>query len=143
MKRNFNLILFVFIYSFLILFMFSCTQNDLDSVNSQNNSDIDNAILDNSNNLTNTKDSQNASKNSECQTNDGCAVGGCSRHICTTKDKASRLITTCEFKPEYGCYQKAVCGCVNGKCQFIENDELNQCLALAKSSDTGIVNVVY
>jgi eight-cysteine-cluster-containing protein len=64
----------------------------------------------------------------ECTTAADCGVGGCSGQICTTKDKAASIITTCEWRQEYGCYKLTSCGCVDGVCEWKENSEFLACL---------------
>ncbi|MFU8803706.1 MAG: hypothetical protein ACNA8W_07860, partial [Bradymonadaceae bacterium] len=41
------------------------------------------------------------------------------------------LITTCEYLPEYACYDKAYteCGCFEGQCGWEQTDEFSACLA--------------
>ena len=58
-----------------------------------------------------------------------CIKTGCSSHICSDRD----VVTTCEFRPEYACYQKAICERQrNGECGFTQTAELTACLARAK-----------
>ena len=53
---------------------------------------------------------------------------GCSSQICTAEEKAHGIITTCEYKPEYECYQKATCGCGEGRCVWEDEGEVNKCV---------------
>ena len=64
----------------------------------------------------------------ECNIDNDCSVGGCSGQSCLTNELAQNLMTTCEYKEEYGCYKLTSCGCVNNKCQWAENSNLNECL---------------
>ncbi len=64
----------------------------------------------------------------ECVSDSDCATGGCSGEICTTKDKAENIITTCIFKPEYECLKQTSCKCINKKCQWEETNEYNECM---------------
>lgn len=64
----------------------------------------------------------------ECVTDSDCAKAGCSNQLCTTTTKSTSLITSCEWKEEYQCYQNSTCSCVNGKCNWKEQNELNNCL---------------
>lgn len=64
----------------------------------------------------------------ECLTDSDCSVGGCSGQICTTKEKAASIITTCEWKEEYMCYQKTRCSCINGICKWEETKEFVECV---------------
>ena len=58
---------------------------------------------------------------------EGCFVGGCSSQICSDQEG---LISTCEFKPEYACYQQATCERqASGACGWTQTAELQACLA--------------
>lgn len=58
-----------------------------------------------------------------------CYVGGCSGQVCSDqKDAAS----TCEFRPEYACYQRPFAKCerqADGQCGWTRNPQLTACLA--------------
>jgi hypothetical protein len=57
-----------------------------------------------------------------------CIKTGCSGIICA--EPGNDQMTTCEFKPEYACYQKAACERqADGKCGWTQNDQLKSCLA--------------
>lgn len=61
----------------------------------------------------------------EGSSTDGCKRTGCSGQICSDED----VVTTCEFRPEYACYQAAVCERqLNGECGWTETEDLTQCL---------------
>ena len=63
-----------------------------------------------------------------------CVRTGCSGQLCAETE----LVSTCEFKPEYACYQKATCERQkNGQCGFTQTHELVQCLG---THDTCLVN---
>ncbi|MEX2053188.1 MAG: PQQ-dependent sugar dehydrogenase [Candidatus Paceibacterota bacterium] len=54
-----------------------------------------------------------------------CIVTGCSSQICSDKE----VITTCEFNPEYACYQNTRCERQNnGQCGWTQTQELTSCL---------------
>ncbi len=54
-----------------------------------------------------------------------CFRTGCSSHVCADEN----VITTCEWREEYACYQKAKCERqANGKCGFTMTPELQACL---------------
>lgn len=58
-----------------------------------------------------------------------CIKTGCSSQVCSDRD----VVTTCEFRPEYACYQKAICERQrNGECGFTQTPELRACLARAR-----------
>ena len=55
-----------------------------------------------------------------------CKKTGCSGIVCAEED----MVTTCEFKPEYACYQQATCERQSdGKCGWTKTPELDACLA--------------
>ncbi len=59
------------------------------------------------------------------QTAKACFRTGCSNQVCADEN----VITTCEWRPEYACYQKARCERqANGKCGFTRTPELIACL---------------
>ena len=54
-----------------------------------------------------------------------CFKTGCSSQICADHN----VVSTCEFRPEYECYQKATCERQsNGNCGFTKTPELTACL---------------
>ena len=58
-----------------------------------------------------------------------CFKTGCSSEVCADRD----VVTTCIFRPEFACYQKAVCARqANGECGFTQTPELLACLARAR-----------
>jgi hypothetical protein len=62
-----------------------------------------------------------------------CMKTGCSAAVCSDHE----LITTCEWRPEYACYQKATCERQpDGNCGFTRTRELTSCLATARRSGT-------
>lgn len=59
----------------------------------------------------------------------GCKKAGCSGNLCIEANQED-VITTCEWKEKYGCYQKAKCERQSdGKCGFTKDEELNNCLS--------------
>ena len=60
----------------------------------------------------------------------GCAVGGCSGQLCGEAEDTDDLVSTCEFRPEYACYQRfGTCERqVNGVCGWTDTFELASCL---------------
>ena len=63
-----------------------------------------------------------------CISNADCGIGGCSGQICGAAEEINGIITTCEFRPEYACLGLTSCGCVAGKCKWVENTEYTACL---------------
>jgi eight-cysteine-cluster-containing protein len=67
-----------------------------------------------------------------CGSDTDCVQTGCSGQICA----AQEVITTCEFREEYACYQDpavTTCGCNDGQCAFAPTPELAACLEEAGS----------
>ncbi|HEU0036994.1 MAG TPA: DUF6748 domain-containing protein [Kofleriaceae bacterium] len=55
-----------------------------------------------------------------------CFVGGCSGQICSDQEG---VISTCEWRDEYACYQTATCERqADGQCGWTETPELQACL---------------
>ena len=56
----------------------------------------------------------------------GCVVGGCSGQICSDQDG---VVTTCEWREEYACYQDATCERQpDGACGWTMDGTLQACL---------------
>jgi eight-cysteine-cluster-containing protein len=71
-----------------------------------------------------------AEANLECNADADCAVGGCSSQVCTTKELAPAVVTTCEYLNEYACLNLAGCGCIQNKCQWgKDKPAYQQCIA--------------
>jgi len=67
----------------------------------------------------------------ECEGSSDCVIGGCSSHLCVQKtddEVAGGFFTTCEYKEEYTCVRLTNCGCVQGRCQWEQTDEFQECL---------------
>ena len=63
-------------------------------------------------------------KNSK--TAQACLRTGCSSQICSDEE----IVSTCEFLPQYACYQLARCEKqVNGECGWTETAEFKSCIA--------------
>ncbi len=57
-----------------------------------------------------------------------CITTGCSGGVCAEAGKD--VITTCEYRAEYACYQKAACEKqADGTCGWTQTAELTSCLA--------------
>ena len=73
----------------------------------------------------------------ECRVGPGCQIGGCSGQVCASVD-AEPMITTCEMRPEYACYQEhGVCEDLGGGCGWTMSAELESCLSAARGGDFG------
>ncbi|OGG87026.1 hypothetical protein A3H15_01455 [Candidatus Kaiserbacteria bacterium RIFCSPLOWO2_12_FULL_50_28] len=90
--------------------------------------------------------------NNTTATDNSCAPAGCSGQLCVDEGEVPDIITTCEFRPEYTCYQQyGRCERqVSGQCGWTETPEIEQCLtevkvspAAPRSSDSGTVEVVF
>jgi hypothetical protein len=65
-----------------------------------------------------------------------CVKTGCSATVCTEAGK--EVVTTCEFKAEYACYQNAACEAQSdGKCGWTQTDALKACLASPPPAPAG------
>lgn len=59
----------------------------------------------------------------------GCKVGGCSGQLCVGEN-SDDVISTCEYREEYACYQTARCERQNdGECGWTPTPALSSCLA--------------
>jgi eight-cysteine-cluster-containing protein len=66
----------------------------------------------------------------ESSTDEPCAKAGCSGIVCVEAERAKSIVTTCEYRPEYACYQAAACEPqANGECGWTQTPELAACLA--------------
>jgi hypothetical protein len=59
-----------------------------------------------------------------CSDDADCFRTGCSGQLCANQD----IITTCEFRCEYGCYSQAQCQCFGDQCAFAHDQVLHECL---------------
>lgn len=58
-----------------------------------------------------------------------CVRGGCSSQLCLDESEGD-IVTTCEWRPEYACYQAAACEPQpSGGCGHTPSPELDACLA--------------
>jgi hypothetical protein len=57
-----------------------------------------------------------------------CVKGGCSQTLCI--EEGEDVMTTCEWRPEYACYQNAQCERQSdGGCGWTQTQELAACIA--------------
>ena len=62
-----------------------------------------------------------------------CVKSGCSSTMCVEAGK--EMMTTCEWKAEYACYQQAACTRQpDGQCGWTQSDDLKKCLASPPAS---------
>jgi len=59
-----------------------------------------------------------------------CVTGGCSGQLCGEESAMKGIYTTCEFRPEYACYQEFnKCELqATGECGWTQTSELLGCL---------------
>lgn len=70
-------------------------------------------------------DSSSADKQKPSGNKKPCFKTGCSRQVCADEE----VVTTCEYRPEYECYQRAKCERqASGECGFTDTPELRACL---------------
>lgn len=73
--------------------------------------------------------------NEDKNINKECVKAGCSGELCVKAELADQIASTCEYREEYGCYQKATCTLQeDGGCGFTQTPELIECLKNANSS---------
>jgi eight-cysteine-cluster-containing protein len=76
---------------------------------------------------------RNLPREVDCTNDDECVTDGCSGTICRHED-AEPVFTTCEYRPEYACYQTdATCGCVNTNCQWKTLNTFDDCVVNARN----------
>ncbi len=74
----------------------------------------------------------------ECSLDTDCIKGGCSGTICQSKN-SEPIITTCEYLPEYACYEDINCGCIEGICQWNKTEDFSKCLEEKRKSNGEVV----
>ena len=57
-----------------------------------------------------------------------CVPAGCSNQLCVSEDKAVGIVTTCEYREEYKCFEFSNCGYIDGECKWQETPEYLECL---------------
>lgn len=67
-------------------------------------------------------------RSASCIRDRDCVPAGCSRQVCTSKELAPSVVTTCEYRSDYDCLKRTSCGCVQGRCMWEENDAYSACL---------------
>ncbi len=73
-------------------------------------------------------------KSAQPLTKGECVIGGCSSQLCVDTSLGD-IMSTCEYREEYACYQSATCERQsNGQCGWTETKELNECLLTKKGS---------
>ncbi|XOU93964.1 MAG: eight-cysteine-cluster domain-containing protein [Candidatus Kerfeldbacteria bacterium] len=82
----------------------------------------------NNSNIDNTNKVANLNQVIECVSDVDCKIGGCSGQLCLSKNKASNIYTTCEWRDEYACNQEDNCLCINNECKWERNKEYVECI---------------
>ncbi len=57
-----------------------------------------------------------------------CVQAGCSSQLCVLEEEAKNIITTCEAREEYKCFEFSKCGYFDGECKWKETPEYLRCL---------------
>lgn len=102
-------VIIIFVGIILVL-----SNDNLNSIENINNDNINIAI--------------NINKVIECASDDDCEPGGCSGQLCLSKSRSSNIITTCEWRDEYACFQVDNCLCINNECQWERNFDYFECI---------------
>lgn len=77
----------------------------------------------------------------ECADDSDCRIGGCSRTVCHAKSD-DPIVTTCEWREEYSCYQQAACVCMGGKCGWKGDSAFDSCIIGARTNKQAGKDVV-
>lgn len=68
----------------------------------------------------------------------GCIKTGCSGQICSDQD----VVSTCEYRPEYACYQSAQCARqADGRCGWTQTTALTACLTGAGAASPTLTSL--
>lgn len=61
---------------------------------------------------------------------DGCVITGCNGEVCVSEEVSQVMgITPCIYKPEFACYEVAICGKdASGECAWQETSEFAACI---------------
>lgn len=68
-----------------------------------------------------------------------CVVAGCSNHLCIEGSEAAAGggVSTCEYRAEYACYERATCARqMNGQCGWTMSEGLQMCLQEPEASES-------
>jgi len=69
----------------------------------------------------------------------GCKIGGCSSQLCVNAN-SDDVISTCEWREEYACYQTARCEQqTDGNCGWTQTEELTSCLNKDSGSSCALI----
>ena len=60
----------------------------------------------------------------------GCVPAGCSKEVCVDASRASEIVTSCVYLPQFECYKTARCERqADGRCGWTETAQLKACIA--------------
>ncbi len=59
-----------------------------------------------------------------------CVIGGCNMQLCLEQSDVKNTVTSCEYRPAYACYQRAICerNSQSGRCGWRIDNTLATCL---------------
>ncbi len=70
---------------------------------------------------------------SDALAQDGCKIAGCNAELCL--NPGEEVLTTCEWREEYACYQVATCARQSdGQCNWTETPQLTSCIQKLRDS---------
>ncbi|MFA4669454.1 CGP-CTERM-anchored Cys-rich protein [Pyrococcus kukulkanii] len=65
-------------------------------------------------------------KGFECKDNSDCKIAGCSKELCVPRNESP--FSACVYREWYRCFNFTRCGCYNGFCTWLPNEEFLKCL---------------
>jgi len=75
-----------------------------------------------------------------CQTDEDCQTGGCNNELCFKK--GFEVSSICLWKPEYECFKKIGCKCVDNKCQWQQTSDFRECLSkISEAEENRLIKV--
>ena len=77
-----------------------------------------------------------SSPGNDCASDSDCTRGGCSGTICQSRSEEP-AISTCEWLPEYECFQQITCGCAQGSCKWKTTKAFDRCVEEKRESSDG------
>ena len=69
-----------------------------------------------------------------CRTAEDCVVGGCAQQWCAPSTIPLPMVSTCDWRQEYVCYEAGSCTCINRRCSWDNTVEI--CIANQKITAT-------
>lgn len=62
-----------------------------------------------------------------CQSDADCTTGGCSSTICQS-EQGEQMMSICDWREEYACYNSISCGCNEGRCAWEKTPAFESCI---------------